>query len=502
MPPAPLVLDGQPVSVDDVCDVAVRMRPVSIGDGARERMEAGRRAVERMLAEGAPVYGLTTAYGPLRRVAIPLDRQAAFNRSTVLAHVVGHGPKAPESVVRATMLVRAQGFALGRSGVRPIVADTYAAALNAGFHPPVRSIGSVGQSDLAPLAEIARSLIGEGPDRDALVAAGLDPIVPEAKEAIAMMSANAFSVGWGCIALVAAETALDALEAAAALSYEGALANTSALHPEVAEARPYPGLRTTLHRIRALLDGGELLDGGVARELQDPLSFRAAPQTHGAARDALAHARGQLAIELASAGDNPFLSLAGGELISAGNFDSTPVALALDYARLGLAQAVTIATERVQKLLTARFSGLATGLRADDRLADDGLSMLGYSAAAAAGELRLLASPISLETPTTSIDEGIDDRVALTALASRRLAEMGPLALHVAAVELVCAAQAVDLRDRRERLGRGTARIYAAVRELVPFTGAGQPIASDLAPLEGLLAEGFESWVGCSPEDG
>lgn len=168
---------------------------VSIGDDARERMLAGRRVVDRALAQGTRIYGLTTAYGALKRVGVPLDRQASFNRATVLAHIVGQGPVVPVAVVRAAMLVRAQGFALGRSGVRPAVADAYVAALNACVHPPVRLVGSLGQSDLAPLAEIARSLIGEGADRDAWGAANLEAIEPEAKEALAMMSANAFSVG-------------------------------------------------------------------------------------------------------------------------------------------------------------------------------------------------------------------------------------------------------------------------------------------------------------------
>lgn len=508
----PLVLDGQPLTVDDVRDVAVHMRVVSIGDGARARMQEGRDVVERALHDGPPVYGLTTAFGALKHIVLRSlnvddataeqetnEIQAAFNRAAVLSHLVGHGPPAPESVVRAAMLVRAQGFTHGHAGVRPAVADAYVAALNARFHPRVRSIGSIGMSDLAPLAEIAYSLMGEASDSPALAAAGLEPIVPAAKEAIAMQSANAFSVGWGCLALSDAEVALDGLDAAAALSYEGVLANTSALRLEVVAARPYPGACTTLEHMRQLLAGGELLDGDVARELQDPLSFRTVPQTHGAARDALTHTREQLTIELRSAGDNPFVSFTAGGLVSAGNFDSTPIAIALDYARLGLAHAVTIAVERVQKLLNARFSGLATNLRADDELADDGLAMLGYSAAAAAGELRLMAAPVSLETPTTSVDEGIDDRIVLTAVASRQFAEMVALARHVTAVELVCAAQAVDLRDRSDRLGGGTARVYEAVRELVPFTRAGEPITADLAPLERLLDAGLGSG-GATPE--
>ncbi len=485
-----LVLDGQPVSVDDVFDVAVRRRPVSVGEGARSRMQAGREIMEQALEDGNRVYGLTTGFGAMKRVAVPPERQREFNRASVLSHLVGHGPLVHESVVRAAMMVRAQGFVQGRSAARPALADAYVAALNAGFHPSVRTVGSLGMSDLAPLGAIAAGLMGEGIDSEAFAATGLEPIVAEASEARAMMSANAFSVGWACVALVAAEVALDGLDAAAALSYEAVLANTTVIRPEIADVRPYPGARATAENLRRLLEGGELLDGKIARELQDPLSFRVVPQTHGAARDAFAHARTQLSIELASSGDNPFVSLTTNELVSSGNFDSTPIAIALDYARLGLAHTVTIAAERVQKLLDARFSGLATYLRHDDEL-DDGLTMLAYSSAAAAAELRLLAAPVSLETPTTSIDEGIDDRIVLTPLSSRRLGEMATLAHHVTAVELVCAAQGVDLRERSGRLGRGTTLVYEAVRELVPFTRAGEAITADLAPLEQRLAAGL-----------
>jgi histidine ammonia-lyase len=268
------------------------------------------------------------------------------------------------------------------------------------------------------------------------------------------------------------------------------LANASVLEPEVAVARPYRGLLATLERLRELLAGGEVLGGGVARELQDPLCFRVVPQTHGAARDALAHAGSQLAVELASSGDNPLLELGGERLISAGNFDSTPVAIALDYARVGLAHAVTLANERIQKLLTARFSGLPSGLRRSDGQLDDGLAMLAYSAAAAAGEARLLAAPVSLELPTSSVDEGIDDRVVLSALGARRLGELAELALHVAAVELVCAAQAVDLRQRARLLATGTGAVYAATRRVVPFVAVGA-FPTDLAPLEALLRDGL-----------
>jgi len=489
--PTPLLLDGQPITPAEVAEVAERGRAVAIGEAARAQMVAGRAVVQGALDRGDEVYGMTTGVGALKRVHVAREDQARFNRRLVRTHATGTGPPASARVVRATMVVRLQGFAQGRSGVRPEVADAYAAALNAGFCPTVHTVGALGQSDLLPCAEIARALMGEGPDAAAFAAAGLEPVVPAAKDAIAMYSANAFSVGWACLALERAARALDAFDLAAALSYEALLANPTAIDPEVAEVRPYAGLRTTIERLRKLLEGGEILAGSLARSLQDPLCVRVVPQTHGAARDAFGHACAQLEIELRSSGDNPFVSLAQGRLLSAGNFDSTSYAAALDYARIAFAHAATIGVGRVQKLLSGRHSGLPSGLRERDDVPDDALVMLGYSATAAGAELRLLAAPVTLEQPTTSIDDGIDDRIVLAPLAARRLDEMSTLALHVAAAELVCAAQAVDLRGRSGNLGSGTGRIHALVREHVCLMRAGDDIPDDLAPLEARLAAGF-----------
>ena len=487
----PLLLDGGPITPADVADVAERGRAVTIGDAAQAQMVAGRAVAQEALDRGDEVYGMTTGVGALKRVQVPPDDQAGFNRRLVRTHAAGSGPPAPTAVVRATMLVRLQGFVQGRSGVRPEVAEAYAAALNAGFHPTVHTVGALGQADLLPCAEIARALMGEGPDAAALAAAGLEPVVPAAKDAIAMYSANAFSVGWACLAFERATRALDAFDLAAALSFEALLANATAIDREVADVRPYAGLRTTIERLRALLDGGEILAGSVAASLQDPLCVRVVPQTHGAARDAFGHTRAQLETELRSSGDNPFVSLAQNRLLSAGNFDSTSYAAALDYARIAFAHVATIGLGRVQKLLSARHSGLPSGLRERDDVPDDALVMLGYSAAAAGAELRLLAAPVTLELPTTSIDDGIDDRIVLAPLAARRLDEMSSLALHVAVVELVCAAQAIDLRGRSGKLGSGTGRIHALVREHVGLMRAGDDIPHDLSALAARLAGGF-----------
>ncbi|HXY44220.1 MAG TPA: aromatic amino acid lyase [Acidimicrobiales bacterium] len=472
------------LSVADVVAVAVERAPVFVTSEAFERMKRSREVITQILREADPVYGVTTGVGPQRNIAVREGDQANFNRQLVLGHAVGYGEEAPESFVRAAMVVRAEGLGLGGAGARPALAEALAAALNAGVTPRVHLVGSIGQSDLAPLAEIARALIGEGPDAARLREAGLAPLELEAREGLALVSANAFSFGIAALAVDRARTALRALELSAALSFEGFLANVAALDPAVAERRPHPGLLAALAGIREPLAGGALLEKKAkARNLQDPLCFRVTPQTHASPHDALAQALRVVETELRSMSDNPLVLADEERAISNGNHDSTPVMLPIDHARLALAQAATIAVERVQKLLDSRFTDLTSGLRADPNRAEDGLAMFGHLAAAVGAEARLLAAPVSLELPTASLAEGIEDRISLASVAARRLHELGGLVIHLAAVELVCAAQAVDLRSRRSEIGAGAAAAYDAVRATQPFVGTGDAPREDIGPL-------------------
>ncbi|HTE63342.1 MAG TPA: aromatic amino acid ammonia-lyase, partial [Solirubrobacteraceae bacterium] len=431
-----LVLGDGPLLPADVCDVA-RGRRVALGPSARERMDASRAVLERLLERDEPIYGLTTGVGAMKEVRIAPDAQEAFQRLLLRAHVAGHGELAPAEFVRAAMVVRAAGLAVGAGGVRPAVAEAYCRALDAPEPPRVHMVGSIGQADLSQMAEIGLALIGQGDDGEALAASGYEPVTLGPREAHAIVNSNAFSVGIACLALERAQRALRALDVAAATSFEAMLCNVDAIHPAVGAVRPHGGAIETLGRLRLLLRDGALLGGARApRAIQDPLAFKVVPQTHGAARQALAECEAQLRVELASSGDSPLVVLDEDRAISNGNHDIAPVAIALDYARLGLAQAVTIASERVQKLLTARHTGLSTGLREDAALPEDGLGNLGQGAASLAGEARLLAQPVTLEQPTSAIAEGIEDRITMAPTAARRLHEMAGLALRLAAVEL------------------------------------------------------------------
>jgi histidine ammonia-lyase len=436
--------------------------------------------VERVLAGGELVYGLTTGVGARKRIRVEVDEIDDFNRLLVLNDRVGQGPPAPREAVRAALLRLANSFAKGSSGVRPALAERVVAALNEGGEPKVRLLGSVGQADLAPMADIAHGILG-----------GFDL---GAKEALSLLNNNSFSTGLAALAIADCEGLLDALDVAGALDLEGFAANVTILHPAVADVRPYDGLRLTLARLRSLLDGSYLWDRGAARNLQDPLTFRCLPQVHGAARDTLEYAQRQLACELNASQENPLVVAAEGRIVSVANFDVLPLAAALDFLRIALAPALTSACERLVKLLQEPLSGLPDGLAVRSELTGNALAEFGVSAQALTAEARLLAQPVSYELASSSHAEGIEDRMTMAPLGARRLAEMVALGERLVAIELVVAAQAVDLRGA-PRLGAGTHRAYELVRELVPFTGEGDPVSPDLEPVAELVRSGVFSSV-------
>jgi histidine ammonia-lyase len=485
-----LVLGDRPLEPADVCDVA-RGGRVTLGTSARERMDASRAVLERLFERDEPIYGLTTGVGALKGVRIRADAQIAFQEQLLRGHRSGHGELAPDEFVRAAMVVRAAGLAVGLGGVRPAVADAFCRALDVPQAPRVHLLGSIGQADLSQMAEIGVALIGSGQEGETLAAGGYEPVTLGPREAHAIVNSNAFSVGVACLALERAQRALHALDLAAAMSFEALLGNVDALHPAVGAARPHPGTIQTLDRLRFLLRDGALLSGTrPPSAIQDPLAFKVVPQTHGAARHALAECEERLSVELASSGDSPLVLVDEERAISNGNHDIAPLAIALDYARLGLAQAITIAGERVQKLLTAHHTGLPTSLREDPALPEDGLGIRGNGAASLAGEARLLAHPVTLEQSTSAIAEGIEDRITMAPTAARRLHEMAGLALLLASVELECAAQAIDLRGHAGGLGAGTTRAYEQVRRTVAFVGAGATPSGDLSALTQWLTIG------------
>jgi histidine ammonia-lyase len=456
-----VTLTGTSLTLDDVVAVARDGVRVALAGDVAARVARGRAIVDAAL-DGDPVYGLTTGVGVRKRTRVDARELAEFNSRLVLEHRVGQGDPVAPAVARAQLLAVVNAFARGTAGVRLELVEHLAAQLNAGAAPTVRTLGSIGMADLPANADLAHGVLGDF------------ELAP--KEALALLGSNAFSSALAALALADAVHVLAVLDVAAMLDLEALAGNVSPLHdaPELA----------------ALLEGSYLWDGAAARSLQDPLSFRCAPVVHGAAREAFAFAVRRLEHELNAAELNPLVLLGEGRLISVGGFDSLPLAQALDLARIALAPVLTSASERAVKLLQAPVTGLPEGLAAAPGLAESALSEFGVPAQAFAVEAKLLAQPVSIETASTSHHEGIEDRVTLAPLAARRLAQMVELAERLAAVELVIAAQAIDLRGRPQ-LGRATARAYEAVRARVPFTAKGEPPPQDLEPVRELVRSGL-----------
>ncbi len=470
-----IALTGEDLTLDQVVAVARRGEEVELSPDALAKMKAARAVVERMLELDVPVYGLTTGVGARKRVRVSQAEAEEFNRMLILNHRVGQGDFAPDDVVRATLVRLANGLAKGTAGVRPELAELVVRALNGAALPRVRTLGSVGQSDLPQMADLAHGLLGD--------------FTLVAKEGLALVNNSAFATASAALAVADCTRLLDVLDVAGALDLEAFSANVSMLHRTVADTRPYDGLRATLARLTDLLAGSYLWEAGAARNLQDPLTFRCIPQVHGAARDALGFVVRQLEIELNASQDNPVVATDEGRIFSVGNFDVLPLAAAIDFLRIALAPVLTSADERLLKLLQGPLTGLPIGLAVRDGLAEDSLSEFGVAAQSLTAEARLLAQPVSFELASSTHAEGIEDRMTMAPLAARRLSEMVSLGERLVSIELVVAAQAVDLR-RPNALGAGTKVAYELVRERVPFTDSGEPLPQDLEPVRELIRAG------------
>jgi histidine ammonia-lyase len=471
-----VVLNGSGLGPEQVVAVARAGETVELERSAIERMERARAVADRALEDVEPVYGLSTGVGVRKRAQVAAAEQTAFNARLILNHLVGQGDPAAEDVVRATMVVLANVLARGASSAGPALAQRIVDALNERRHPEVRTLGSLGQADLAPMADLAHGLLGAG--------AELRP-----GEGLALLNNNAFATGSAALAVADCARLLDASLVAGALDLEGFAANLSIVDPAVARERPYAGIATAIADLRALLEGSDLFADGAARNLQDPLTFRCLPQVHGAALDTLRFVRGQLEIELNAAQGNPLVDVATGRILSVGNFDALPLAAALDFMRIALAPVLTSANERLVKLLQAPLTGLPEGLSERAGSAEDSLSEYGPAGQALTAEARLLAQPVSFELASSAHAEGIEDRATMAPLAARRLAEMTSLGEGIVAIELLVACQAADLRGHR--LGAGTERGRALVRERVPFKREADPIPPTLEPLRELVRSGL-----------
>jgi histidine ammonia-lyase len=469
-----VVIDVAPVPLTDLLSVA-RGATVELSDGVRERIASGRRVVDRVLAGGSAVYGLTTGVGHLRDVRVPDEELVGQQYLIVTTHAGGFGPLLPTEVTRAAMAVRLVGLTRGGSGASPAVADSLVALLNGGVHPLLPRTSSVGAGDLGALALVAQVAIGAGRAEyrgevldggEALARAGIPPLALQAKDGLAMISANGVSVGQGALVVERAGALADAAELVAALSMEATRGNPSVALPVVADGKPFPGLVESCRQLRRALQGSYLMTSGVPASVQDPLSFRVVPQVHGALRDTTAFARQTLETELNAQADNPLVSPSDGTLVSNGNFHPVLLAVAVDALRVAIAHAGQLSDRRLGHLWAAFFEAMAgAGPRFEGPPTDLPGMHLRYAAAAAYAELRQLAAPVSLDIG--ELDQGVEDHSTAAPLGVAKADEALDLLADILTIEVLLAVDVLDLGPQLPALGEGTAALYAAARGAV-----------------------------------
>jgi histidine ammonia-lyase len=500
------LLGEMSLTLDAIADVAVRRRPVALAPAARARIDAARRVVDRIQqgGDGAPaVYGVNTGFGFLADVRISADQIRDLQRNLVRSHAAGVGPSLPVEVVRAMLLLRAQVLALGHSGVRAEVADLLVEMLNRGVTPRVPSKGSVGASgDLAPLAHLALVVMGEGeatvaddptllPGGEALRRAGLTPVAFEAKEGISLVNGTQCMVAQGALALLLAEDACRIADVVGAMSLEAWKGTPRAFDPRIHAARPHPGQAASARNLARLLDGSAIVESHRdCGKVQDPYSFRCMPQVHGATRDALAYARRVLEIEAMSATDNPLVFAADGAdgaLISGGNFHGQPVALALDFAGIAAAELANIAERRIEQLVNPHLSSGLPPFLSEESGLNSGYMMAQVTAAALVSENKILAHPASVDSIPSSA--GREDHVSMGVHAADKLARIVDNVRNVLAIELLCAAQGLDIRAPL-RPGAALSAAHDVVRARVPHLATDRPVHTDVAAVRALLDDG------------
>lgn len=496
----PVVVGVGAVRPDEVIRVARHGASVRLSDEALAAIGDSREWIRALAANPRPVYGVSTGFGALATRHIPFELRAQLQRSLIRSHSAGSGPEVEREVVRAMMLLRLSTLATGRTGVRPELAQAYAALLSAGITPVVPEYGSLGCSgDLAPLAHVALAVIGEGTVRDAdgelapaataLAAAGLEPVVLEEKEGLALINGTDGMLGMLVLACHDLHRLLSLADITAAMSVEAQLGTDKVFAADLQALRPHPGQAAAAENMTRLLAGSGIVASHANPDcpvVQDAYSLRCAPQVAGAARDTVAHAERVAGLELASAIDNPVVTL-DGRVESNGNFHGAPVAYVLDFLAIVVADVASMSERRTDRFLdTARNHGLPPFL-ADDPGVDSGHMIAQYTQAAIVSELKRLAAPASVDSiPSSAMQE---DHASMGWSAARKLRRALDGLTRVLAIEALTAARALDLRAPLEP-SPATAAVRDTIRRRVAGPGTDRHLAPEIEVVVELAASG------------
>ncbi len=517
--PAAVQLTGNDLTFAQLYDVALHGAKVSLAPDAIERMKASRAIVDRVVSSGETAYGINTGFGKLASVRISTEQVRQLQINLVRSHACGVGAPLSEAETRAMMLLRANALAKGLSGIRPETVEVLCAMLNAKVHPVIPSQGSVGASgDLAPLAHLAHVVIGEGHARiggssgeiisgaDAMRQANIKPVALEAKEGLSLLSGTQGMLALLSLALRDADIATDTADVAAALSLDALRGSPGAFDSRIMHARAYAGASMTARNLAHLNEGSQIReshrDSVKDPRVQDAYSLRCTPQVHGAVRDSLAQAREMAAVELNSATDNPlvFASAASagktkatgaGDIISGGNFHGQPLAMAADQVAIALATLGGISERRIEQMTNPLTSMLPAFLTPEPGL-NSGFMIAQVTAAALTSENKALATPHSVDSISTSGNQ--EDYVSMGMSGARRLNRMLQNLRHTVAIELLCAAQGIELLAPLQT-GTLAKKAIATVRAVSPIVVEDRPLAPDIESVTAKITDGTFSAI-------
>jgi histidine ammonia-lyase len=499
-----LLLDGETLDLDRVITVARGSERVGLDPKAKERMAMSRKLVDNWVEDGKIIYGITTGFGSLQNVVVPHAKVEQLQENIILSHSAGIGNPIPEEAVRAMMLLRANALAKGYSGIRIEVVERLLEMLNERVHPVVPEKGSVGSSgDLAPLAHMTLVLIGRGEATcnsermsglEALNTVGIKPVVLTAKEGLALTNGTQFMTAIGALTVWDAEIMAKTADISGAMSLEALKGKSSPFLDKVQALRPYPGQGSCAKNVRRLVTGSALIDvedKDTEAKRQDSYSLRCMPQVHGASRQAIVFVKSTLNTEINSATDNPLILFDEGEpvSVSAGNFHGQPVALAMDFLALALSELGNISERRTAKLMDrSQNFGLPAYLIRDSGI-NSGMMIAQYAAAALASENKVLIHPASGDSIPTSANQ--EDHNSMGSIAARQAQEVLQNVVRIVAIEILCAAQALGIREHDGQTpGAGTLAAYRTIRKYVPQMEKDREIYLDIGKVENLVRTG------------
>ena len=496
-----ITIDGENLKLEQIEEVAYGKALVKLSQKAIPKINRCRKYVEEIVKKGETVYGINTGFGKLCRVKISPAEIEKLQKNLILSHAIGVGPVFCEEEVRAAVLLQANVLAKGYSGVRLEVIENLIRLVNSGVTPMVPEKGSVGASgDLAPLSFIALVLIGEGwafyPNLDpwdkkrllsgkqALKKAGIKPLKLSAKEGIALINGTEMMTGLGVLTLLKGERLAELSDMAGALSCEAALATPVAFDEDLQKLRGHKGQKISAFNLVQLMKNSQIREFHKAcPKVQDPYSFRCMPQVHGAVRDVLSYVRSVLEIEVNSVTDNPLIFPEKNKIISGGNFHGEPVALALDFLGIALAELASISERRIAAMMDPNITELPAFLISNPGI-NSGLMMAQTTAAALVSENKVLAHPASVDSIPTSLNQ--EDHVSMGTISSRKAREIANNVEEVLAIEFLCAYQGICFRAPLKP-GIGTGKIFSRIKERVKEIKEDRILVGDLVKIKELM---------------